>query len=157
MGVLNTSVRDLAIALARDPDVVAFARGLVASARPRDRLARIAAVFTFVGHLVDVPEEPGGEARDGVDLLLGLAGDGEGAAVILAALLQALGERAAVDAAGGLAFVRVEIDPDDLARVPPHARPFVSRGRFYLPLDARDARRPLGFLPWTVRLAVRRA
>jgi hypothetical protein len=121
----------------------------------RDRLSRIAAVFTFVGHLVDAPPPPDGELRDGVDALLMLAGEQEGPAVILSAMLQALGERATVDYAPGLAFVRVELEWTDLARLPPHAGLMLSRGRYYLPLDARQARSPLGFLPRPVREAMK--
>lgn len=120
-------------------------------------MARLAAVFTFVGHLVEVPAASDGEPRDGVDLLLLLAGEEEGPAVILAAMLQALGERAAVDYAPGMAFVRVQLGFEDLARLPPHAGLFASRGRYYLPLDARQARSPLGFLPRPVREALRRS
>ena len=110
-----------------------------------------------MSHLVDVPPSADGAPRDGVDVLLGLAGDGEGPAVILAALLMALGERAAVVSVRGLAFVRVELHDDDFRRLPPHARPITWRGRCYLPLDARRARTPLGFLPRVVRHALARA
>lgn len=148
-----TALHDLSISLARNPDVVGLSRALVRGCR--DRLARIAAVFTFVGHLVDVPPAEDGEPRDGVDLLMELAGEGEGPAVILSAILRALGERASVACAPGMAFVRVELELDDLARLPPHAGLFASRGRYYLPLDARQARSPLGFLPLPVRRALR--
>ena len=122
--------------------------------RVRDRLARLAAVFTFVNTLVNVPAPPDGECRDGVDLLLGLAGEQEGPAVILCALLLAIGERAAIDYVPGMAFVRVEIDVADLARLPPHAGPIAARGRYFLPLDPRQARSPLGFLPRPAREAL---
>ncbi|HET7293079.1 MAG TPA: hypothetical protein VFM88_11680 [Vicinamibacteria bacterium] len=114
----------------------------------RDRMGRVAAAFTFVGHLVDVPQPPDGDGqyRDGVDVLLALAGEQEGPAVILAALLLALGEKASVDYAPGMAFVRIEIDPTDLPRVPPFARLVFARGRCYLPLDASAARGSLGVL-----------
>jgi len=110
-------------------------------------VSRLAAVFSFVGHLVDVPPPPAGELRDGVDLLLGLVGEDEGPALILAALLLALGEKASLAYAPRMAFVRVELEPSDLARLPPHAHPLLLRGRCYLALDARRARSPLGFLP----------
>src|SRR5206468_3887069 len=46
---------------------------------------------------------------------------------------------------------------DRVARLPPHAGLIVSRGRrYYLPLDARRARSPLGFLPRDVREALAR-
>jgi hypothetical protein len=117
----------------------------------------VAAVFTFVAHLVDVPAPEDGEIRDGVDLLLALAGNDEGPAVILAALLQALGERATVEYGPGLAFVKLELGIEDLSSLPPHAGPFAASGRFYLPLDPRRCRTPLGYLPQPVREAVRGA
>jgi hypothetical protein len=142
---------DLAIALARDPAIVGFARELVRHVARDDRLARLAAVFTFVGHLVDVPPASGDDPRDGVDVLLALAGDSLGPAVILSALLRALGERAPVREAGGCPFVAVELREGDLPRVPPHAALLRSRGRCSLPLDPRRSRNPLGFLPRLVR------
>ncbi len=150
----RAALHDLAISLARHADVVTFARALAYPAR--DRVSRVAAVFTFVGHLVDVPAPGDGEPRDGVDILLWLAGEQEGPAVILTALLLALGERAAVDYAPGMAFVRVELEAADLTKLPPHAGVMTSRGRLFLPLDARQARTPLGFLPRPVREALRR-
>lgn len=111
----------------------------------RDRLARLAALFTFVSHLVDAPPPDDG-VRDGVDWLLALAGEDEGPSVILAALLLALGERAAVEYRPGLAYVRVELQAADVARLPPHASLFSRRGRFFIPLDARRARSPFAFL-----------
>lgn len=153
------ALHELALSLARQPDVAAFARALVRVPTVRDRLARIAAVFTFVNTLVNVPAPRDGQMRDGVDLLLRLAGEEEGPAVILCALLQALGERASVVYAPGIAFVRVEVKVQDLSRLPPHAGLFSSRGRYYIPLDARQVRTPLGFLPRLARgsLAGRRA
>jgi hypothetical protein len=148
------AVHDLALSLARNADVAAFARALAAVPRVRARTARIAAVFSFVNALVNVPAPFDGRIRDGVDLLLQLAGEQEGPAVILCALLQALGERAAVDYAPGMAFVRVEVHPEDLARLPPHARLIAAHGRHYLPLDPRQERSPLGFLPKPARDAL---
>jgi len=145
----------LALALARHRDIVSFARALVRGPRSGERLSRLASVFSFVCHLVDVPPPTDGRARDGVDLLLELAGEEEGPALILAALLLALGERAALSYTPGLAFVRVEIDPADLARLPPHADPILRNGRWYLPLDPRRARSPLGLLPLPARNALR--
>lgn len=132
-----------------------FARRLIQPAEVGGRLARLAAVFSFVGQLVDVPPPAAGEARDGVDALLALVGEDEGPALILAALLLALGERAALSLGAGLAFVRVELEATDLSRLPPHAEPIVQGGRCYLALDARHARTPLGFLPRRVRTALR--
>ena len=53
--------------------------------------------------------------------------------------------------ASGQLHVRVEIEPHDLARLPPYAQPIVTGGRCYVPLDPRRARSPLGFLPRTAR------
>jgi len=118
-------------------------------------MARLAAAFTFVNHLVSVPPPPpDGECRDGVDVLVALAGEQEGPAVILAALLQALGERASVDYAPGLAYVRVEVLPEDLSRLPPWCSLMTTRGRYYIPLDARRPRGPIGHLPRLVREAM---
>jgi hypothetical protein len=54
--------------------------------------------------------------------------------------------------------VRVEVELRDVARLPPHTLLIVDRGapRYYLPLDARRARSPLGFLPRAVRQALSR-
>jgi hypothetical protein len=137
--------------------VVEFARALVVGYRARDRMARVAAAFGFVNHLVSSPPPAEGECRDGVDVLLALAGEQEGPAVILTALLQALGERASVDYAPGMAFVRVEIRVEDLARLPPWSNLMVaSSGRYYIPLDARRPRGPLALLPRLVRAAMLR-
>lgn len=119
-------------------------------------MARLAAAFTFVNHLVNVPAPADAELRDGVDVLVALAGEQEGPAVILAALLQALGERVSVDYVPGMAFVRVELAASDLSRLPPYADLLVTRGRYYIPLDARKPRGPLGVLPQLVREALRR-
>lgn len=81
-----------------------------------------------------------------------LAGEDEGPALILAALLLALGERAAVEHRAGVSYVRVELRAEDVARLPPHACLISRQGRFYVPLDARRARTPFAFLP---RLAQR--
>jgi hypothetical protein len=105
---------------------------------------------------VDCPPSWEGEARDGVDVLLMLAGEDEGPAVIVSAMLLALGEHATLDYAPGMPFVRVELEFGDLAKLPPHAGLIQARGRFYLPLDARRARGPLGFLPRELRLAIAR-
>jgi len=145
----------LCLSLARQPSLVAFARRIVHRVPPQDRIGRIAGVFTFVGLLVDVPVA--GRARDGADVLLALAGMEDGPAVILAALLQALGERAQLEYTREMVFVRVQLEPSDLRRLPPHAVLLLKRGRrggFLLPLDARRARIPLGFLPRPVRQAL---
>jgi len=136
---------------------VAFARRLVRRVEADDRIARITCVFTFVSHLVDVPAAE--RARDGADLLLALAGVEEGPAVILAALLQALGERAQLEHTREMVFVRVELELSDLWRLPPHASLVLKRSRrdrYLLPLDPRRARIPLGFLPQPVRQVLER-
>jgi hypothetical protein len=136
---------------------VSFSRELVRHVDARDRLARLACLFSFVSHLMDTPRSAAEPATDGVDLLLNLAGEDEGPAVVLTALLLALGEKAAVDWRPGLAFVRVEIAREDLPRVPPHAGLLRRGGRDYLPLDPRRARSPLGFLPRLARHALRKS
>lgn len=118
----------------------------------RDRLGRIAALFTFVGHLI-AGREGAVELGDGVAALVRIVGPEAAPAVLLAALLKAVGERAQLDYARDLVFVRVEIDPLEVRRLPPHAALIVSRrrGRVYLPLWARHARSPIGFLPRPTR------
>jgi hypothetical protein len=138
-------LHELSLSLARHRDIAAFARALVESAPARDRLARLATLFTFVQHLVDVPPPEDG-IRDGVDWLLALAGEQEGPSVILSALLLSLGERAQVCCRPGGAFVRVELQAADVARLPPHALLAERRGRYFIPLDARGARAPFAFL-----------
>jgi hypothetical protein len=145
------ALHSLALSLARQPDVAGFARALARVPAVRDRLGRIAAVFTFVNTLVNVPASADGRMRDGVDVLLRLAGEENGPAVILCALLQALGERASIVCGPGRSFVRVEVEARDFPRLPPHAGLFSCRGRYYIPLDAREARSPLGFLPRLAR------
>jgi len=112
-------------------------------------------VFTFVNRLVQAARPAGTRPRNGLDQLLELAGDSQGPAVVLGALLLALGERAGIDSAADAAFVRVAIDSDDVRRLPPHARPIVGRGCVYVPLDPRGA--PLGFLPRPMRRALAKA
>ncbi len=119
-------------------------------------MARVATAFSFVNHLVSLPQSPVSECRDGLDVMVALAGEQEGPAMILAALLQALGERASVDYAPGMAFVRVEVLFEDLAKLPPWANLMVASGRYYIPLDARRARGPLAHLPQPVRQAMLR-
>jgi hypothetical protein len=144
----------LALSLARHSDVTAFARSLARVPAVRDRLGRIAALFSFVNALVNVPSPRDGRARDGVDLLLHLAGEEHGPAVILCALLQALGERASIVRDPRRSYVRVEVEARDFSRLPPYAGLFSQGGRYYIPLDARQARSPLGFLPRLARRAV---
>ncbi len=144
----------LCVALARDPHVVHFARGLVGRRPARGRLARLTTAFAFVGQLVETGPAQG--AEDGLDPLRPLLSFHEGPAVLLCALLNALGERAQLERTREMAFVRVELDADDVARLPPHAD-LLPRGRALdLPLDPREPRTPLGFLPQTVREALRR-
>jgi hypothetical protein len=132
--------------------VVLCAARVIDALEARDRLGRIAALFTFVSHLT-----AGGVAaddlRDGVDVLVRVAGPEAAPAVLLAALLKTAGERAQVDYARDLVFVRVEIGPEEAARLPPHAAVIVARRRrrVYLPLWVRHARSPMGFLPRPTR------
>jgi hypothetical protein len=123
----------------------------------------VAALLTFVGGLIDSrapgPGTVNASGDDGLDRLLSALGGHRGPAVVLAALLMALGERARLECTREMAFVQVEIQPADLMLVPPFARVHERNGRYYLPLDARRGRIPLGFLPRPVRdaLARRRA
>jgi hypothetical protein len=123
------------------------------------RLARVAALLTFVGRLIDtraqgrVAAETG---HNGVDLMLAALGSHRGPAVVLAALLMALGERARVECTREMAFVQVELGAADVRALPPFARVHMRGGRYYLPLDARRGRIPLGFLPLPVRTVLAR-
>jgi hypothetical protein len=139
--------------------VVLAASRVLRALDARDRLARIAALFTFVSQLA-AGESAAAELRDGVDVLVRVAGPEAAPALLLAALLKAAGERAQLEYARDLVFVKVEIDPRDAARLPPHAALIVARrrARLYLPLWVRHARSPLGFLPQQTRegLAKRR-
>jgi hypothetical protein len=133
--------------------VVAFARALVSRRPCPHRLARVAAVFSFVARLVD-GAEPFHDDR--VARLLWITGRDRGPAVILAGLLLALGERARVECTREIAFVRVALEARDLALLPPHARLHRQGRRLDLPLDPRRAVSPLGFLPQPVRDALSR-
>ena len=156
----SAALHGLSLSLARQPRLVALSRSLVRRVPARDRLARIAAVFAFVTQAVDarrfLADSP--DRISGLGALTLIAGEDHGASLVLCALLQALGERARVERTRELAFVRVELDFRDVAGLPPHAGLIVTRGRprYYLPLDARRARSPLGFLPRDVRLALSR-
>ena len=97
------------------------------------------AAFTFVSHLVDAPPAPQG---DGVSWLLARLGPERGPAVLLAAVLLALGERAQVESTREISFVRVEVEGEDLPDLPPHAELLLAHGRTYLPLDPRRAPPP---------------
>ena len=133
--------------------MVVFARALVTRRPCPHRLARVSAVFSFVCRLVDGAEPL---HDDRVARLLWLMGRDRGPAVILAGLLLALGERARVECTREIAFVHVALDARDLALLPPHARLHRSGRRVDLPLDARRAGSPLGFLPRPVREVVGR-
>ena len=154
----SAELHGLSLSLARQPRLVAFARALVRGLPPRDRLARISAVFSFVSQAVDLRVATGVRHGPGVAALTRIAGEDQSAALVLCAMLKALGERARVERTRELAFVRVEVDPRDVARLPPHTLLMVTPGRprYSLPLDARRARSPLGFLPREVRLALAR-
>jgi len=144
----------LAVQVARHPDVVAFAQRLLREAPAGGRLGRVAALLTFAGALVDSRAGDGG--RNGLDVLLDLLGRDRGPAVVLGALLMAAGEKARVECTREMAFVQVELQTADLFALPPFARLHVRRGRYFLPLDARRGRTPLGFLPQPVREALSR-
>jgi hypothetical protein len=156
--VRSAALHGLCLSLAREPRLVAFSRSLVRGLPPRDRLARIAAVFTFVTRAADLRLATGVGVGRGLAALARMAGEDQGASLVLCAMLLALGERARVERTRELAFVRVEVDPRDVARLPPHTLLIVTRGapRYSLPLDARRARSPLGFLPRPVREALSR-
>jgi hypothetical protein len=157
--VRSAALHGLSLSLARQPRLVELSRSLVRRVPARDRLGRIAAVFAFVSQAVDLRSAVAGPSGlRGLAALTLIAGEDHGASLILCALLQALGERARVERTRELAFVRVEVDLRDVARLPPHAGLIVTGGRprYYLPLDARRARSPLGFLPRDVREALSR-
>jgi hypothetical protein len=135
--------------------LIRFARQVVRRAPPQ-RLARVAALLTFVGRLIDSREQGRASGHNGVDLMLAALGGHRGPAVVLAALLMALGERARVECTREMAFVQVELGAADLPRLPPFARVHVRSGRYFLPLDARRGRIPLGFLPQPVRTVMAR-
>jgi hypothetical protein len=153
-GRRHRSLIALSVSLARHAEVTAFARQLAQGWARGGRIGRVVASFTFVSHLVDLPPAPCGE--DGVSWLLERLGPDHGPAVLLAAVLLALGERAQVESTREISFVRVEVDPDDLPHLPPHAELLVAQERMYLPLDARRHRLPLGVLPADVRAALSR-
>jgi hypothetical protein len=153
-GRRHRSLLALAVSLARHPEIAAFARQLALGWARGGRIGRIVASFTFVSHLVDVPPAPSGD--DGVSWLLGLLGPERGPAVLLAAVLLALGERAQVESTREISFVRVEVEPADLPHLPPHAELLLANGRTFLPLDPRQHRRPLGVLPPDVRAVLGR-
>ena len=142
----------LCLSLARHSRVAWAAARVVRTLDAHDRLGRIAALFTFVSHLAAEAEGAAGELRDGVDMLVSVAGPEAAPAVLLAALLKSVGEKAQVDYARDIVFVRVEIAVADAARLPPHAALVAgARGRVYLPLWMPHAKSPMGFLPRPAR------
>jgi hypothetical protein len=153
-GRRHRSLLTLTVSLARHPQVAAFARDLAQRWARGGRIGRIVASFTFVSHLVDAPPDPQG--TDGASYLVARLGAERGPAVLLAAVLLALGERAQVESTRELSFVRVEVEPEDLPDLPPHAELLLANGRTYLPLDPRRHSRPLGVLPPPVRAALAR-
>jgi hypothetical protein len=153
VGRRHRSLLSLAVSLARHPEIATFARDLAGRWARGGRTGRIVASFTFVSHLVDAPPAPEG---DGVSWLLERLGPQRGPAVLLAAVLLALGERAQVESTREISFVRVELEPADLLDLPPHAELLVANGRTYLPLDPRRHESPLGVLPPGVRAVLAR-
>ena len=133
---------------------MAFARDLVDDRGAEDRLARVTAVFTFVAQLVNAG--PTASAPDALRPLQPLLAFREGPAVLLCALLKALGERSRLERTREMTFVCVALDVFDVARLPPHARLLCDDVRLEIPLDPRDVRTPLGFLPRAVRDVLRR-
>ena len=152
-GRRHRSLLALSVSLARHPDVTTFSRGLADGWARGGRIGRVVAAFTFVSHLVDAPLAPQG---DGVSWLLARLGPERGPAVLLAAVLLALGERAQVESTREISFVRVEVEGEDLPDLPPHAELLLAHGRTYLPLDPRRHRRPLGVLPPDIRAILAR-
>ena len=75
----------LCLSLARHRRVARVAAMVVIRLDARDRLGRIAALFTFVSRLAGAADA--GELRDGVDVLVRLAGPEAAPALLLAALL----------------------------------------------------------------------
>jgi hypothetical protein len=149
----RAALQSLAVGLARSPDIVTFARALAAAAPPGDRLARLSTLFRFVALLSEtrLHADP---PRDGVDVLLERLGEQRGPAVVLSALLLALGERAELECTREMALVRVALEPEDVLRLPPHAGVGRWRDRVYLFLDPRGAKSPFGFVPAPVRDAM---
>ena len=132
--------------------MIDFARTVAAHAPGQDRLTRLCTLFRFVSALSEAhlrPDPP----RDAVDVLLDRLGEQRGPAVLLSALLLALGEHAELECTREMAFVRVAVVPEDLRRLPPHAAPMRSAGRVYLFLDPRS-KSPFAFLPAPVREAL---
>jgi hypothetical protein len=121
----------------------------------RGRLPRVAAVFAFVGEVAD-DEGRDSRAGQGLDWLRHLAGEEDAPAILLAALLLALGERAQVDYTRELPFVRVELHPQDVAALPPHASLLQTGSRVFLALAARHRKSPMGFIPRDARLGLAR-
>jgi hypothetical protein len=120
---------------------------------PADRLSRLATLFRFVSVLSEAHSRQD-EPQDAVDVLLERLGQQRGPAVVLSALLLAVGERADLECTREMAFVRVGLEPEDLLRLPPHARLLRWRDRVYLVLDPRRAKSPFGFVPEPVREAM---
>jgi hypothetical protein len=138
------------VALARSTVVVGFARSLLAGVPAAGRLARLATLFRFVATLSEahLRTDP---PRDAVDVLLDGLGEARGPAVLLAALLLAVGEHAELECTREMACVRVGVGVEDLRRLPPHALPVRSGARVHLFLDPRRSTTPFGFLPAPVR------
>lgn len=122
---------------------------------PRDRLARLGAIFTFVRCLMEAPPE---RPRGGSAIVLRLAALEEGPAVLLSSLLLALGERVRLEDTRELTFVRVGIGAADLLRLPPYAVILLDRSgrRCDIGLDPRARGGALGFLPRPVRRGIGR-
>jgi hypothetical protein len=154
LGILTrAALQSLAVSLARSPVVVGFARTLADYAPPRDRLARLATLFRFVATLSEAHVHAG-PPRDAVDVLLGRLGEHRGPAVLLSALLLALGEHAELECTREMALVRVPLAAAELRRLPPHAAALPCGARVHLFLDPRGCKSPFGFLPAAAREAL---
>lgn len=111
----------------------------------------MAAVFTFVAQL----GRPGATPVEScVRALLQSTRPKDAPAVILCALLMALGERAHIECTREMAFVRLELSLRQIAHLPPHAHLARLGTAQYVSLDARGWGIPLGFLPIEIRGAL---
>jgi hypothetical protein len=143
----------LCLALARHRPLIECALSLARPHEGRGRVPRLAAVFAFVGQLAD---DSSPDRGGGLDWLRRLTDEEDAPSVLLAALLLALGERAQLDFTRELPFVRVELQPADVARLPPHALVLQAGPRIFLALACRHRRSPLGFIPRDARLGLAR-
>jgi hypothetical protein len=155
-GRRRQALHSLCLTLARHADVARVSWQIVEAYHARDRMGRISAVFSFVAHLAEDPAAEADDLRDGIDLLMRVAGPQRARVVLLTAMLLATGERARIEYTREMVFVSVEVAPEDIARLPPHAHLVCESDRTFLPLDPAHPRQPIGFLPLAVRAALAR-